>query len=69
VLGEPFFGEPAVIVAEDVLAFAGIAPPTLRLLPLEPHTAEKFRAYTMPRARLDLRVKDLPDLALLATAR
>ena len=56
-------------MAEDVLAFAGIAPPTLRLYPLETHIAEKLHAYTMPRARPNSRVKDLPDLALLATAR
>jgi len=33
-------------VAEDVLAFAGIAPPTLRLYPIETHIAEKLHAYT-----------------------
>ena len=67
--GDPILGEPEVVVAEDVLAFAGIAPPTLRLYPLETHIAEKLHAYTMPRARPNSRVKDLPDLALLASAR
>jgi hypothetical protein len=66
--GDPMFGEPEVVVAEDVLAFAGIAPPTLRLYPIETHIAEKLHAYTMPRARPNSRVKDLPDLVLLATA-
>jgi hypothetical protein len=66
--GDPILGEPDVVVAEDVLAFAGIAPPTLRLYPVETHIAEKLHAYTMPRARPNSRVKDLPDLALLATA-
>jgi hypothetical protein len=66
--GDPIFGEPEVVVAKDVLAFAGIAPPTLRLYPVESHIAEKLHAYTMPRSRLNSRVKDLPDLALLATA-
>jgi len=66
--GDPIFGEPELVVAEDVLAFADIAPPTLRLYPLETHVAEKLHAYTMPRARPNTRVKDLPDLALLATA-
>jgi hypothetical protein len=46
----------------------GIAPPTLRLYPIETHIAEKLHAYTMPRARPNSRVKDLPDLALLGTA-
>lgn len=54
--------------AEDVPTFAGIAPPTLRLYPIESHIAEKLHAYTMPRSRPNSRMKDLPDLALLATA-
>ena len=61
VFGDPLIGEPDVVVAEDVLAFAGIAPPTLRLYPIETHIAEKLHAYTMPRARPNSRVKDLPD--------
>ncbi len=65
---DPIFGEPEVVVAQDVLAFAGIAPPSLRLYPIETHIAEKLHAYTMPRTRPNTRVKDLPDLALLATA-
>jgi hypothetical protein len=40
----------------------------LRLYPIETHVAEKLHAYTMPRTRPNSRVKDLPDLALLATA-
>jgi hypothetical protein len=67
--GDPIYGEPEVVVAEDILAFAGIAPPTLRLYPLESHIAEKLHAYTIPRSRPNSRVKDLPDLALLATVR
>jgi hypothetical protein len=66
--GDPILGEPEVVVAEDLLAFAGIAPPRLRLYPIETHIAEKLHAYTMPRKRPNSRVKDLPDLALLATA-
>ncbi|HSC86290.1 MAG TPA: nucleotidyl transferase AbiEii/AbiGii toxin family protein, partial [Polyangiaceae bacterium] len=66
--GDPILGEPEVVVADDLLAFAGIAPPTLRLYPIETHIAEKLHAYTMPRTRPNSRVKDLPDIALLATA-
>jgi hypothetical protein len=65
--GDPIAGEPETITAEDVLAFAGIAPPVLRLYPIETHIAEKLHAYTLPRARMNTRVKDLPDLALLAS--
>lgn len=65
--GDPILGEPEIRAAEDVLAFAGIGPPILRLYPVETHIAEKLHAYTMPRSRPNTRVKDLPDLALLAT--
>ena len=67
--GDPILGEPEVVVAADTLAFAGIAPPRLRLYPLETHIAEKLHAYTMPRPRPNSRVKDLPDIALLASAK
>ena len=60
-------GEPEFIVADDALAFAGIAPPVLRVYPVETHIAEKLHAYTMPRSRPNSRVKDLPDLMLIAT--
>lgn len=66
--GDPILGEPEVVSAEDVLAFAGIAAPKLQIYPIETHLAEKLHAYTMPRLRPNSRVKDLPDLALLATA-
>jgi len=64
--GDTIFGEPDVVTADDVLDFAGIAPPVLRLYPIETHIAEKLHAYTMPRKRPNTRVKDLPDIALLA---
>jgi predicted nucleotidyltransferase component of viral defense system len=64
--GDPIFGEADIVTADDVLDFAGIAPPTLRLYPIETHIAEKLHAYTMPRTRMNTRVKDLPDIALLA---
>lgn len=66
--GDPILSEPEAVVAENVLAFAGIAPTMLRLYPIETHIAEKLHAYTMPRRRPNSRVKDLPDIALLATA-
>ena len=66
--GDPMLGAPETVTADDVLGFAGIAPPTLRLYPIETHIAEKLHAYTMPRTRPNSRVKDLPDIALLAGA-
>jgi len=65
--GDPLVGEPDLVTADDVLAFAGIAPPSLRLYPIVSHVAEKLHALTMPRRRPNTRVRDLPDLALLAT--
>lgn len=65
--GDPLVGEPDLVVADDILAFAGIAPPTLRLYPVVSHIAEKLHALTLPRSRPNSRVRDLPDLALLAT--
>ncbi|WP_373044325.1 nucleotidyl transferase AbiEii/AbiGii toxin family protein [Vulgatibacter sp.] len=65
--GDPIVGEPESVTADDVLDFVGIQPPTLRLYPVETHVAEKLHAYTMPRLRPNSRIKDLPDLALLAS--
>jgi len=65
--GDPLIGEPDVIMAEDTLGFAGIAPPAIRLYPVVSHIAEKLHALTMPRPRPNSRVRDLPDIALLAT--
>lgn len=66
-VGDSYLGEPHQITADDVLGFAGVAPPNLRLYPIETHIAEKLHAYTLPRAMLNGRVKDLPDIALLAS--
>jgi hypothetical protein len=67
--GDPMFGDAELLVADDVLGFAGISPPTLRVYPIETHIAEKLHAYTLPRKRPNSRIKDLPDLALLAGSR
>ncbi len=68
VIGEPMLGKPDVIEADDVLGFAGISPPKIQVYPPETHVAEKLHAYTAPRQRQNSRVKDLPDIALLASA-
>jgi Nucleotidyl transferase AbiEii toxin, Type IV TA system len=65
--GDPIVAPPERIVADDVLGFAGIAPPSVPVYPVETHIAEKLHAYTIPRVRPNSRVKDLPDLALLAS--
>lgn len=59
--------EPDVAQGSGFLEFAGVPPPSFRLYPRAAHIAEKIHAYTLPRERPNTRVKDLPDLALLAT--
>ncbi len=58
---------PELIDGSDLLAFAGVERTRHRVYSRESHIAEKLHAYTMPRPRVNSRVKDLPDLALLAT--
>jgi hypothetical protein len=62
VLTEP----PEVVDGTDFLAFAGVTRARHRIYPRVVHIAEKLHAYTLPRERENSRVKDLPDLALLA---
>ena len=64
--GDRILGDPETITTDDVLSFAGIAPSTIQIYPIETHIAEKLHVYTMPRARPNTRVKDLPYIALLA---
>lgn len=66
---EPMEGEPDQLEGGDWLAFAGVEATCVRVYPLESHIVEKLHAYTMPRLRPNSRVKDLPDLALLAMVR
>jgi Nucleotidyl transferase AbiEii toxin, Type IV TA system len=56
------------LTAPSLLAFAGIGPVTVRVLPLESQTAEKLHAYTRTYEgdRPSSRSKDLVDLALIA---
>lgn len=64
---DPVEDEPDLLLSGDALEFVGIRPSTLRVFPIEHHIAEKIHAFTMPRNRPNSRVKDLPDLALLAS--
>lgn len=67
-VGPLVHGEPEELEAtENLLDFIEVPPPTHRLYPRETHVAEKLHAYTLPRDRPNSRVKDLPDLALLAS--
>ncbi len=66
---EPLFGHPEILPGSNFLQFAGVEPSTCQVYPLETHIAEKLHAYTLPRPRPSSRVKDLPDIALLASVR
>lgn len=61
-------GDIEALQSSSFLAFAGVEPVTLHIYPVEFHIAEKLHAYTLPRPRPNSRVKDLPDIALLASA-
>jgi len=65
-IAEPMVGTVDRVVGSRFLEFAGIEPATFRVYPVETHVAEKLHAYTLPRALPNSRVKDLPDIALLA---
>ena len=55
-----------VIEGRDWLGFAGIASPSLYMIPREQQFAEKLHAYTLPRhGAMNSRVRDLVDMVLL----
>jgi hypothetical protein len=55
-----------VIEGRDWLGFAGIASPSLYMIPREQQFADKLHAYTLPRrGAANTRVRDLVDMALL----
>lgn len=66
---EPIVGEPEILHGEPWLEFIQVPATRVRAYPLLTHLAEKLHAYTLPRAQPNSRVKDLPDIALLAGVR
>ena len=65
--GDPMVGTPDRVAAPDALSFAGIQPPWIPVYPLGTHLAEKVHAYTLPRDGENGRMKDLIDIALVAS--
>ncbi len=65
-VGDPVHGPAEELHGSDRLAFVGAPRPTFRVYSRETHIAEKLHAFTLPRVGSNSRVKDLPDLALLA---
>lgn len=66
-VGEPIVGEPQPIEGDDLRSFVGLPVPVFTVIPVATQLAETLHAYTLPRPRPSSRVKDLPDIALLAT--
>jgi hypothetical protein len=64
--GDVLTEAPETVDGTDFLAFAGVERARHRIYPRVVHIAEKLHAYTLPRPTENSRVKDLPDLALLA---
>jgi hypothetical protein len=65
--GDHMASPPDIVSGGDLFLFAGIPPISVLAYAREVHVAEKLHALTLPRPRPNSRVKDLPDLALLAT--
>lgn len=65
--GDSMACPPEVVSGSDIFAFAGILPISVNVYAREVHIAEKLHSFTLPRVYENSRVKDLPDLALLAT--
>lgn len=71
-LGDPMHGPADELTGDDFLDFVGVEPARIAAYPVETHIAEKLHAYTRPPARAgreNSRVRDHPDLALLASTR
>ncbi len=64
--GDPVLGAPDRLVGDDLLAFAGIAPPVALAIPVAQHFAEKVHAYSVQWTdRENTRSRDLVDMVLL----
>jgi predicted nucleotidyltransferase component of viral defense system len=59
---------PSKFVAGDIFAFADLPPLSLQVYAREVHLAEKLHAYTLPRPTVNSRIKDLPDMVVLAAS-
>jgi hypothetical protein len=67
VFGDTMAAPAEIIQGSDLFAFASIPPIQVLAYAREVHLAEKLHALTASRTRENTRVKDLPDIALLAS--
>jgi len=66
--GDPILGEPELLQGSDFFEKYEIPAITVRTYPVPSHLAEKLHAYTLPRDRVNMRMKDLVDMPLIAHA-
>lgn len=66
--GDPIFGEPDLLKGSDFFEKYGIPRVEIRAYPAATHLAEKLHAYTIPRDRVNMRLKDLVDMPLISAA-
>ena len=66
IINPPYY-QPIKIEGSDLLGYLGIAPVRFPVCPPEIAVAEKLHAYTKPRPRVNSRMRDLPDIGLLAS--
>ena len=66
--GDPVHGEPEILEGSSFFDRYGIAPLRVRAYPPASHLAEKLHAYTLPRDRVNTRLKDLVDMPLIGQA-
>ncbi len=66
--GDKLFGEPDLVDGSDFFCKYGIPPIRIKIYPAATHLAEKIHAYTQPRGRVNMRMKDLIDMPLLGLA-
>src|SRR5260370_25369980 len=67
-LGDPILEAPVELVAPNLLAFAEIAPATVRCYPLTTQVAEKLHTYTRTYASGETtRARDLADILLASS--
>ncbi|HEV7216210.1 MAG TPA: nucleotidyl transferase AbiEii/AbiGii toxin family protein [Chloroflexota bacterium] len=64
--GDAVSAPPDILVGSGLLDFAGMRPLRFPTYPVVQHLAEKLHAYTLPRAEVNTRTKDLVDLVMFA---
>ncbi len=63
---DPPYYKPTELIGSDFLSFVDIKPVRFQVCPPDIAIGEKLHAYTKPRPHPNSRVRDLPDIGLLA---